>query len=75
MSARNATRVGHGSLTGKLSPRTDSLAGLRGSVTVEQDITVRAGKHLYIAGWMRTDAASGALFVSLVLEQDERGRS
>ncbi len=75
MSSRNASRVGRGSLTGKFVPRTDSVPGLKGSITVEQDITVRAGRHLYLTGWARTDAVTGAVFVSLVIEQDERGRA
>jgi len=75
MSIRSATRIGRGSLTGRLEPRGDNRPGLRGSLTVESDITIRAGKHLYLTGWVRTDPASGAAFVSLVLEQDDRGRS
>jgi hypothetical protein len=71
MSTRTAIRVGRGSLTGRLSPRDDNRPGLRGAITVECDLALKAGRHLHLVGWVRTEPVSGAAFVSIIVEQDE----
>jgi hypothetical protein len=65
------TRIARGSLTGALTPRSDKRPGLRGALTIEGDVTLKAGSHLYVTGWIRD--AAGAAFVSLVIEQGEGG--
>ena len=75
MSVRNAVRIGRGSIAGTFTPRSDRLPGLRGSIAFDQDITIRAGRHIFLTGWVRIEPASGAPFVSLVVEQDQRGRA
>jgi hypothetical protein len=52
--------------------RDDNLPCCTGSITVETDITLRAGSHLHIAAWMRE--AAGAKFLSLSVETAEKGR-
>lgn len=65
------TRIARGSLTGALAPRGDAAPGLRGAVTIERDVTLRAGEHVHLVGWIRD--AAGVPFVSIVVEQGEGG--
>lgn len=68
MSERSARRIGRGSLNGTLTQRPDTLPGLRGSLTLESDLTLKAGKHLYLVAWVRECA--GVPFLSIVLKSD-----
>lgn len=68
MSMRSAIRVGRGSLNGTLQKRDDQLPGLRGSITLESDLVIKAGQHLHLVAWIRD--VRGIPFVSLVVESD-----
>lgn len=65
------TRIGRGSLSGALTPRADASPGLRGSLTIEQDVTLSAGSHVYLTGWIRD--AAGVPFISITIEQGDGG--
>lgn len=69
MTAR--ARIGRGSLSGTLAARADAAPGLRGSLTIEQDVTLAAGSHVYLVGWIRD--AAGTPFISLTIERGEGG--
>lgn len=65
-------RVGRGSLNGTPRVRDDNLPCCRGSITIETDITLRAGERLHLVAWLRE--AEGARFLSLAVERAEKGR-
>lgn len=69
-SHRAGIRRGRGSLAGALVARPDDRPPLRGSLTMESDLSLRAGQHLHLVGWIRE--AGGVTFISLVLESDRR---
>jgi hypothetical protein len=64
-------RIGRGSLTGTMRERDDALPCMKGAITVEHDVVLKAGSHLHIAAWQRE--AAGATFLSLVIEVAEKG--
>jgi len=65
-------RVACGSLNGTRRMRDDKLPCCTGAITIEHDITLRAGDHLHIAAWQREIA--GATFLSLAVERAEKGQ-
>jgi hypothetical protein len=65
------TRIARGSLAGALTPRADTRPGLTGALSIERDITLKAGGHLHLVAWVRDVA--GVPFVSIVVEQGEGG--
>jgi hypothetical protein len=65
-------RLGRGSLTGTWRQRADNLPAMRGAITIERDVTLKAGSHLHIAGWVRSTA--GAEWLSLIIEPATKGR-
>jgi hypothetical protein len=49
----------------------DKRPCMRGAVTIEYDLVLKAGDHLHIAAWQRE--AGGATFLSIVLEVADKG--
>lgn len=67
----SGARIGRGSLTGSTELRRDDRPGLRGAITLETDLILKAGQHVYLTGWIRQ--AAGVPFISIVVEQGDGG--
>jgi hypothetical protein len=61
-------RLARGSLAGRLEQRADASPGLRGSLTIEQNVDLKADSHVWLTAWVRVDPSSGARWLSIVAE-------